>query len=144
MSLTRNPVLVSLLQWLSSTEMFARPAKQLPGSWSLFEFYTEQEGELMNLKEDTMKKAGYHCEITFEGQGSLHHKMNLPVQLFDKAGHGCWYTSRNFIVLSPSESTGLKEEFQFAFENDNLKILKKDTHGRIHFFGFFRRLNTQE
>lgn len=143
MNLTRNPVFESLIRWLSSTEMFARPAKQLPGKWRLFEFYTEPEGQLKNMKEEVMKKAGYLCEITFEGQGRFHHKMNLPVRLFNTAGHGTWYTSRNFVVLSPSENLDMTEEFQYAFEKDNLKLLKKSTDGRIEFFGFFRRLDAE-
>ncbi len=144
MNLTRNPVFVSLLRWLASTEMFARPAKQLPGKWRLFEFYTEPEGQLKNLKEEAMKKKGYHWEIEFEGRGRFQYHLNLPIRLFNLAGFGTWHTSRNFIVLSPSENPGMTEEFQYAFENGNLKILKKEADGRILFFGFFRRLDVKD
>ncbi|MFW6257740.1 MAG: hypothetical protein ACOC11_03045 [Prolixibacteraceae bacterium] len=144
MNLTRNPVLESLLRWLSSTEMFARPARQLPGKWRLYEFYSEPEGELQNMKEDEIKKSGYMWEIELESMGQFYQKMKLPVFILSQATHGTWNTSRNFLCLSSDTEPAVTVEFQYAIENGNLKILKKDMDGRILFFGFFRRLPVEE
>ena len=42
----------NFLNWIKTTEMFARPSKQLPGKWDLFEYYIEKDGDLIHIKEE--------------------------------------------------------------------------------------------
>jgi hypothetical protein len=52
---------------------------------------------------------------------------------------GNWKRSKNYLTLSDSRNPGHTLEFQFAFEKENLKLLKKDSGGKIEIFGFFRK-----
>ena len=76
----RNRVISSLLQWIHSTELELFPAKQLPGKWRLFEYYTEPEGLLTNMKEEQINKENQVWEIHFSQDGQLKQITNLPVQ----------------------------------------------------------------
>ena len=133
-------VFTNLYKWLISTEMFARPSRQLPGRWRLFEYYSEPGEELENLKENHLAKEGYFWELNFETVGQLHQRMNLPVPFFTKSSVCSWQVARNFLKIYPLETPETGEEFQFAISKGNLKLLQKDNKGKIKFFGFFKRI----
>ena len=76
-----NLFFYKILNFLQSTEMLARPSKQLPGKWDLFEYYIEQESELNNVKEDQLKTSRQHWNIEFAGNEKYFHNSNLSVSL---------------------------------------------------------------
>lgn len=131
----------SFVNWLKSTEMFARPSKRLPGKWQLIEYYTETNSELLNIKESDLgiKKEFSTFELTAENR--FYHQCKLPVGLISKISNGDWFVAKNYIVFSSSDNQSSRVEFQFAVENGKLKLLKKDTLGRIEFFGFFKKIS---
>ena len=45
----------AIMNWLGTTEMFARPSKQLPGKWQLFEYYVDTDEKLLNFNEELLK-----------------------------------------------------------------------------------------
>lgn len=137
----RQAIFTSVFQWLKKTEMFARPSKQLPGKWRLFEYYTEKSGELVNVKETQLKQQDIFWEIEFEEDGRFQQKSGLTIKFLEGIESSGWLVSKNFITLIYRDDANRNEEFQFAIVNDKLKLLKKDTSGKIIFFGFFRRLN---
>jgi hypothetical protein len=131
----------SIINWLKSTEMFARPSKQIPGKWQLVEYYIEMGEELRNVKEAELKAKNeiWNIELTIENK--FYHQCNLPVWQITKIKNGDWGISKNFIIFSSSDNHRNSIEFQFAVEKGKLKLLKKDALGRIEFFGFFNKLN---
>lgn len=131
----------SILNWLQSTEMFARPSKQIPGKWQLFEYYIENGDELQNINEARLKATNGLWNIEFTIENKYYHQCNLPVWQITKIKNGNWSISKNFISLTSSENNRNNIEFQFAIENEKLKLLKKDALGRIEFFGFFNKIN---
>jgi hypothetical protein len=131
----------SILNWLKSTEMFARPSKQIPGKWKLVEYYIEKGNELNNIKETQLKANNEFWQIEFTTEYQFRHENNLPVWQITKVTNGNWSFSQNFITLTSSENQANNIEFQFAIEKNTLKLLKKDTLGRIEFFGFFNKEN---
>jgi hypothetical protein len=126
----------SILNWLKSTEMFARPSRQVPGKWQLVEYYIETGNELRNITENKLKAAGEFWNIEFTPEKNYSKNSNLPLPLISGLKNGNWNTSKNYITLNSSEES---VEFQFAIEKEILKILKKDNLGKIIFFGFFKR-----
>ena len=130
----------SILNWLKSTEMFARPSKQIPGKWHLVEYYTETETELQNITEAQLNAEKQLWNIEFTEKKSYSQQCNLPVSLIPGIKNGLWNISKNYITLSPAGEMIESVEFQFAIEKEMLKILKKDNSGRIGFFGFFRKM----
>lgn len=128
-----------IVNWLQSTEMFARPSKQLPGNWQLFEYYIEEGNDLLNINESRLKEKNEFWDFEFTAENKYFHQCNLPVAQISKINNGNWSISKNFITLSSSENFRDSVEFQFAIEKKNLKLLKKDDLGRIEFFGFFRK-----
>jgi len=130
----------STLNWLKSTEMFARPSRQILNRWQLVEYYIETENELRNITENQLKAAGEFWNIEFTPEKTYSKNSNLPVTLISEIKNGNWAVSKNYITLTSSEETIESFEFQFAIENEILKILKKDSSGRIVFFGFFRKM----
>lgn len=135
-----NKIFISILNWLRSTEMFARPSKQLPGKWQLFEYYVETEGDLRNVTKAQLKEVNGLWNIEFAEDYNYLHQCNLPVPLLSGITNGSWTISKNYIALTSND--GKEEsvvEFQFAIEKEQLKFLKKDEKGRIEFFGFFNR-----
>ncbi len=130
----------SILNWLKSTEMFARPSKQIPGKWNLVEYYTETETELQNITEAQLNAEKQLWNIEFTEKKSYSQQCNLPVSLIPGIKNGLWNISKNYITLSPAGEMIESVEFQFAIEKKMLKILKKDKSGRIGFFGFFRKM----
>lgn len=129
----------SILNWLKSTEMFARPSKQIPGKWHLVEYYTETENELLKITEAQLKAEKQLWNIEFTEKKNYSHQCNLPVSLISGIKNGNWNISKNYITLSSSENSNERIEFQFAVENELLKLLKKDEKGSIVFFGFFNK-----
>lgn len=136
------PVISRILKWYKSKGLFVRPSRQLPGQWRLFEYYTEPEGQLLNMKEDQLIQDQLYWELNFKSHGQFGQRSNLPVQFLGGSSQGTWDIFRNFIVLLQADGAGQKEEIQFAVVNGNLRLLKKDRSGRIEFFGFFRKINT--
>lgn len=126
----------SILNWLKSTEMFARPSRQVPGKWQLVEYYIETGNELRNITENQLKAAGEFWNIEFTPEKNYTKNSNLPLPLISGLKNGNWNTSKNYITLNSSEES---VEFQFAIEKEILRILKKDNLGKIIFFGFFKR-----
>lgn len=132
-----NKFFISTLNWLRSTEMFARPSKQIPGGWQLAEYYVETDDELQNVPEEQLNARKEIWNIIFSDDNNYAQQCNLPVSLLSDIKDGNWKISKNYITLT-SNSNIL--EFQFAIEKEQLKLLKKDEKGRIEFFGFFNRL----
>ncbi len=129
----------SIITWLKSTEMFARPSKQIPGKWELVEYYIEKGNELHNIKGKQLKENNEFWQIEFTADCKFKHENYLPVWQITKVKNGNWSVSKNFITLVSSENQANNIEFQFAIEKDTLKLLRKDALGRIEFFGFFNR-----
>jgi len=133
----------SVIQWLKTTEMFARPSKQLPGKWQLFEYYTEKSGELIHVKESQLKQQDIFWEIEFNENGDFIQQTNAPSGFMENAEANQWNLSKNYITFLHPADFRKNEEFQFAVEKGNLKLLKKDFTGKIELFGFFRKLELQ-
>lgn len=135
----RTSFFSAVYKWVASTEMFARPSKQLPGKWLLFEYYTEQNTQLINYKEDQLKSMKRFWELVFETDGKLVQDSNIPIEFLKEAGPVKWQTSRNFLILKGLNDPESSVEFQFAISNGVLKLLRKHVDGKIEFFGFFRK-----
>jgi hypothetical protein len=135
----KSKIFSEILSWLKSTEMFARPSKQIPGKWQLFEYYVEKGNDLQNINEARLKEEKELWDIEFTVENKYYHQCNLQVWQISKIKNGNWSISKNFITLSSSENERNSVEFQFAIEKEKLKLLKKDALGRIEFFGFFRK-----
>jgi len=131
---------ISVINWLKSTEMFARPSKQIPGKWHLVEYYTETESELRNISENQLKADSEFWNIEFTAEKKYSQNCNLAVSIISEIKNGNWNISKNYITLSPTGEMIESVEFQFAIEKEMLRILKKDNLGRIGFFGFFKRM----
>jgi hypothetical protein len=129
----------NILAWLNSTEMFARPSKQIPGKWHLTEYYIESGEELRNVKESQLKAENEFWNIELTIENKFFHQCNLPVRQIAKIKNGNWSVSKNYITLLSSDNFRNNVEFQFAIEKGKLKLLKKDVLGRIEFFGFFSK-----
>jgi hypothetical protein len=138
----KKSVFSAFLNWLNTTEMFARPAKQLSGKWQLFEYYVEKESDLNNVTEAQLKADKEYWNIEFTTEEMFLTQSNLSVSLISSIENGNWSISKNFVTLIDSENFRNNVEFQFAIEKKNLKLLKKDGFGKIEFFGFFRMQNT--
>jgi len=134
-------ILTNILSWLQSTEMFARPSKKLPGKWILWEYYTEPGKELIHIEEDQLKAQQLFWETEFTEDEKFMHNTNLTVPLLSDISNGTWGRSKNYITIIHPEDFRKNVEFQFAIDNEDLKLLKKDAFGKIEFFGFFRKAN---
>ncbi len=126
--------------WLMSTEMFARPSKQLPGKWQLFEYYLDQGEDLLNFKEEDLKKKKENWTIEFADSEKFLQQGNVSVNLISGIENGDWSISKNFVTIMNPSDFRKNVEFQFAIQKNQLKLLKKDGFGKIEFFGFFRKL----
>ncbi len=118
--------------------MFARPSKQLPGKWQLFEYYIDLEDDLKHITESQLKDANENWTIEFSNEESYVQQSQLPVSLISNIENGTWSISKNYITLIHPNNFRNNVEFQFAIEKGILKLLKKDAFGKIEFFGFFR------
>lgn len=127
------------IHWLQSTEMFARPSKQLPGKWQLFEYFVEKNGELKNLKQQQLTELNLSWDIEFGTDNQFVHSNGLNLNLIQSIENGKWKLQKNFLELASKNSKPVS--FQFAIEKEQLKLLKKDETGQIEFFGFFRRIS---
>ncbi|WP_175552442.1 lipocalin family protein [Tangfeifania diversioriginum] len=119
--------------------MFARPSKQLPGQWNLFEYYTEPGKELIHKQEEQLKEEQLFLRLEFSENADFSYETNLPINFIAEEGNLTWSIAKNFITLIHRDDFRKNQEFQFAIENGVLKILKKDTFGKIILFGFFRK-----
>ena len=126
--------------WLMSTEMFARPSKQLPGKWQLFEYYVDRGEDLLNFKEEELKKIKENWSIEFSENEQFIQNGNVSVELIAGIENGIWSISRNYVTIIHPNDFRKNVEFQFAIVKKQLKLLKKDAFGKIEFFGFFRKL----
>ena len=119
--------------------MFARPSKQVPGKWELFEYYIDEGNELLHFTEDQLKEEKASWNIEFKEDEHFLHKCNLPVSFITEIKDGNWSTSKNYITFLSTKDFRDSVEFQFAIDKGKLKLLKKDAFGKIEFFGFFNR-----
>ncbi|MDD4109593.1 MAG: hypothetical protein PHH93_12825 [Prolixibacteraceae bacterium] len=128
-----------LIQWWKSLAVFARPVSLIPGIWTLFEYYTEPGSELINFKEEQLKKDSKFWEIEFSENRELRQNSNLSVHFMENNFVYNWRLAGNYLKIFHSGDTHHYEEFQYAVERNLLKLLKKDKEGRIVFFGFFKK-----
>lgn len=136
----KKPVFSKIVNWLSNTEMFARPSRQLPGIWLLYEYFMDSEEKLLNFKEDTLRGNGEYLQLDVDRGSNFVLTTNLPVSLFESLKIGEWNVSKNYVTLIHPNDFRKSVEFQFAIEKGRLKLLKKDALGKIEFFGFFKKL----
>ena len=112
----------------------------LPGNYKLFEYYTDTDHELVNVKEDQLIAKKLFWDIRLTEDGKCKNDSNLDIPLIADLAPGSWSRSRNFVTLLHPGDFRKNVEFQFAFEKGNLKLLKKDITGKIIVFAFFKRL----
>jgi len=128
-----------LFSWLKTTELFQNSEKLLPGRWFLYEYYTEPGKELIHIEEKQLLEAQQTWIIDFKDDRKFTCEANLPVMVVSGIKSGNWQRVRNFLTLKNSSDPADQAEFQFAIEKENLKLLKKDSLGKIEVFGFFRK-----
>jgi len=128
------------LRWLKSTEMFARPSRQVPGRWELNEFYYEPEGKLIHVEKEVLKLENIRWEIIINPDGYFFQQSNIPVKILNGMPDCRWSLAGNYIRLMNPVNDKEYEEVQFAVVKDNLRLLKKEPDGSIRFFGFFSRV----
>lgn len=133
----------SFIKWIGSTEMFARPSKQLPGKWQLFEYYYEPGDQLVHVMEDQLMKGSYRWMIVLGSNGKLYQETNIPVKFLEGMNQCTWDYSGGFITIVHPVNPDIFEKLQFAVEKGILKLLKKELDGKIIFFGFFRKIDGQ-
>jgi hypothetical protein len=135
-----KPVYSEFIKWLKSTEMFARPAREVPGRWQLFEYYTEPGNELVHVNEDQLKDENLAWEIEFGPGGKFSQKTNREIPFLHAGDVYRWSIAKNYITLLHPSDFRQNEEFQFAIDRGILKLLKKSSTGKIELFGFFKRV----
>lgn len=136
----RSSAKTFFLRWLKSTEMFARPSLQVPGRWELYEFYYEPEGMLIHVEKEAVKLENIRWEILIKSDGYFSQQSNIPVKILNGMTDCRWSLSGNYIRFMHPGNEKEHEEVQFAVVNDNLRLLKKESDGKIRFFGFFSRV----
>lgn len=134
-------IFLSFVNWLKSPEVFGSISKKIPGKWLLFEYYIDSDDQLLNFKDKDLKEKNWSLQLEFRNDGTFVENGELRVILFQDAKQNKWSVSKNFITLIHPENFRNNIEFQFAFEKGNLKLLKKDSFGKIKFFGFFKSAN---
>jgi|GEM_PF-699526 len=136
--MARASLFIRFANWLKSPEVFGSITKKIPGSWQLYEYYVDLKEDLIHLRETDLKNNNELLQIEFgeDEQFSLNEQLPLPV--FKQLQEGQWSVHRNFITLVDPKNFRNNIEFQFAFQKNDLKLLKKDRTGKIEFFGFFR------
>ena len=137
-------VISRFTSWLASPEIFGSITKKIPGDWQLFEYYYDLKEDLIHWKEEDLKKNNESLQFLLSEEKQFSVKGNLPLTVFTNVTDGKWSVSRNFITLIDPDNFKNNLEFQFAFEKENLKLLKKDKMGKIEFFGFFRLANASK
>ena len=134
-------VFARLSNWLASPEVFGSISKKIPGDWVLYEYYFDEKEELIHKTEDDLKKNSEALQIQFFTEENFRATSKLALPVFNHLKEGNWSIHRNYITLLDSKDFRNNLEFQFAFEKENLKLLRKDKMGNIVFFGFFRAAN---
>jgi len=129
----------NLISWLKTTELFFNPDAFLPGKWVLYEYYSEPGKELIHIQEKQLLEEKQSWTIEFTTDRKFICNTNLPVLFISGMKSGKWQRSKNYLLLSDSLNPAQSFEFQFAVEQENLKLLKKDSSGKIEIFGFFRK-----
>ncbi len=124
-------------KWLRSAVLPAVPGLILPGRWIMYEYYCEQDDELLHLTEVELLREKLYWEIEFEHSGIFRQKSNIAVKFLEHETDLYWDISRNFLDI---KSKGQRERFQFALVKDHIRLLQKERNGRIVFFGFFKKL----
>lgn len=130
---------LKLCAWLTSPGVFGSPVQKIPGKWHLYEYYRDWNEELQHVREQALQSRAESMILTFSADEKFCLAACLPIPFLAYENEGTWRVRRNFIHLQDSRDSGERIEFQFAFEKDTLKLLKKDESGRIEFFGFFRQ-----
>lgn len=133
-----NSVFTRFTSWLASPEVFGSITKKIPGNWHLFEYYYDLKEDLIHVVEDELQKGTESLQITFSENEEFTVTDQLPLSVFKNISGGKWSVSRNYITLMDPGNFRNNLEFQFAFEKEKLKLLKKDKLGKIEFFGFFK------
>lgn len=137
----KRSLISKFINWLKNTEMFERPAKKIPGKWQLIEYYSEPGSELVHVTQNQLNDKNQLWEIEFMENQKFVHRWNIPNKCVSEIEDGTWSISRNYVTIIHPADFRKNAEFQFAFEGELLKLLKKNTFGKIDFFGFFKRLN---
>ena len=135
--MSKKSLFTRLYLWLVSPEVFGSINKKIPGKWQLYEYYTDSKDDLLHIQEAELKSMNESLVLDFSSDEEFSLTADLPISLFQKSMHGNWSVNRNYITLIDASDFRNNIEFQFAFEKDNLKLLKKDKLGKIEFFGFF-------
>jgi hypothetical protein len=130
----------NLVQTIKAKIAEYKKNNSLPGSFNLYEFYTDKSDELINIKEGELASKKLFWDLKFEETGSYESKTNLDIPLVAGVKPGDWSKNKNFVTLIPPGDFRGKIEFQFAFNHGDLKLLKKDEFGNIIIFAFFRRI----
>jgi len=139
-----NSIFSRFATWLASPEVFGSISKKIPGNWTLYEYYVDLEEDLIHLREADLKSNNELLHIQFEEDKQFSLNEQLPLPVFKKLKLGQWSVHRNFITLIDPSDFRNNLEFQFAFQRNDLKLLKKDKTGKIEFFGFFRLPQTEK
>lgn len=124
---------------LRTSEIFERPSKKIRGTWQLFEYFMDKEEQLLHLQADDLKAKNELLQIEFR-EVDFVQSTTIPASFLQNLSSGKWELSRSFLHLIDEKNFRNSIDFQFAFEKDNLKLLKKNKQGEIEFFGFFKRL----
>jgi hypothetical protein len=136
----KSSAMTLFLHWLKTTEMFSRPSRQVPGRWQLYEFYYEPEGQLIHVEKEDLSVKNIRWEIIINRDGKFSQQSNLAVKFLNGMSDCRWSLSGNYIKLTHPVNEKEHEEIQFAVVKDNLRLLKKESDGKIRFFGFFSRI----
>ena len=124
---------------LQNTELFKLPRQKITGEWMLYEYFVEDNTQLVHVLSDDLTARKESFEIKFS-ENDFFLKLNISVPLLQNIEDGKWSVAKNYITFINKTNFRDNVEFQFAFEKGNLKLLKKDATGKIEFFGFFNRL----
>lgn len=133
-----------LTSWLASPEVFGSITKKIPGNWQLFEYYYDVKEDLVHWKEEDLKRNNELLQIQLSEQKQFSVTQNLSLTVFRNVKSGEWSVHRNYITFVDPANFRNNLEFQFAFERDTLKLLKKDRMGKIEFFGFFKNADLKK
>lgn len=126
---------------LRTSDLFERSTKKIRGTWQLFEYFVDKEEQLVHLQCDELKAKNESMQIEF-GEKDFVQKSSVPINFIENLTNGKWEMNRNYLQLIDEKEFRNSVKYQFAFEKDNLKLLKKNVQGEIEFFGFFKRLSS--
>ncbi|HKJ78374.1 MAG TPA: hypothetical protein VKA10_02520 [Prolixibacteraceae bacterium] len=125
---------------LNLGETFYHPDKRIPGNWILYEYYTEPGNKLIHVNKASLETENRFMRIEFSAEGNFYAETNINAPSFLSGSTNLkWTRKRNYILLYEAGFPDEKIELQFAFQKKALRLLNKDTTGRIQFFGFFNK-----